>query len=175
MKISSKWQHFRFSEWLMRMVGALFSLVVVKCRRILTIHSRFLPWHTNPWSHGPITGFFSQWYYCDVMMSTMASQITGLTIVYSTVYSGPDERKHQSSALLTFVREIHRWPVNSPHKGPVTPTMFPFDDVIMKRHSYINLRRSSDRLRFIMGIPIRVRRCLFWYIVAHRNMGAYHI
>ena len=65
-------------------------------------------------------------------MSTMASQITSLTIVYSTVYSGADQRKHQRSATLGFVREIHRWPVNSPHKGPVTRKMFPFDDVIME-------------------------------------------
>ena len=50
----------------------------------------------------------------------MASQITSLTIVYSTVYSSPDQRKHQSSASLAFVREIHRWLVNSPHNGPVT-------------------------------------------------------
>ena len=62
----------------------------------------------------------------------MASQITSLTIVYSTVYSGTDQRKHQSSASLVFVRGIHRWPVNSPHKGPVTRKMFPFYDVIMK-------------------------------------------
>ena len=61
-------------------------------------------------------------------MSTMASQITSLTIVYSTVYSRADQRKHQSFASLTFVR----WPVNSPHKEPVTRKMFPFDDVIME-------------------------------------------
>ena len=66
-------------------------------------------------------------------MNTMASLITSLTIVYSTVYSGTDEREHQSSALLAFVRGIHRWPVNSPHKGQVTRKMFPFDDVIMVR------------------------------------------
>ena len=41
------------------------------------------------------------------------------------------QRKHQSSASLAFVRRIHRGPVNSPHKGPVTRKMFPFDDVIM--------------------------------------------
>ena len=40
-----------------------------------------------------------------------------ITIVYSAVYSGADQRKHESSASLAFVREIHRWPVNSPHKG----------------------------------------------------------
>ena len=70
-------------------------------------------------------------HHSDVIMSTMASQITSLTIVYSSVYSGADQRKHQSSASLVFVRGIHRWPVNSPHKGPVTRETFSFDDVIM--------------------------------------------
>ena len=70
-------------------------------------------------------------HYIDVIMSTTASQITSLAIVYSAVYSGADQRKHQSSASLAFVRGNHRWPVNFPHKGPVTRKMFPFDDVIM--------------------------------------------
>ena len=48
-------------------------------------------------------------------MGVMASQITSVSIVYLSVYSGAD----------------HWWPVNSPHKGPVTRKMFPFDDVIM--------------------------------------------
>ena len=67
----------------------------------------------------------------DVIMGTIVSQITSLAIVYSAVYSDADQRKHQSSASLAFVRGIHRGPVNSPHKGPVTREMFPFDDVIM--------------------------------------------
>ena len=67
-------------------------------------------------------------------MGAIASQITSLTIVYSTVYSGADQRKHQSSASLVFVWGIHRGPVNSPHKGPVTRKMFPSDDVIMYSH-----------------------------------------
>ena len=50
-------------------------------------------------------------HYCDGIMGTMASQITSLTVVYSTVYSVADQRKHQSSASLAFVRGIHRWPV----------------------------------------------------------------
>ena len=69
--------------------------------------------------------------YSDVIMSVMGSQITCLTIVYSTVYSGGDQRKYQSSASPAFVWGIHWWPVNSPHKWPVTRKMFPFDDVIM--------------------------------------------
>ena len=63
------------------------------------------------------------YHYSDVIMSAMASQITSLTIVYSTVYSGADQ--------LAFVRGIHRLPVNSPHKEPVTRKRVPFDDVIM--------------------------------------------
>ena len=64
-------------------------------------------------------------------MSTMASQITSLTIVYSAVCSGEDQRKHQSSASLAFVLGIHLWPVNSPYKWPVTRKMFSFYDVII--------------------------------------------
>ena len=52
-------------------------------------------------------------------------------IVYSTLYSGADQRKHQRSTSLAFVRGIHRWPVNSSHKGPVTRKMFPFYDLLM--------------------------------------------
>ena len=64
--------------------------------------------------------------------SAMTSQIYGVSIVYSNICSGADQKKHQSSASLAFVRGIHRWPVNSPHKGPVTRKIFPFDDVIMR-------------------------------------------
>ena len=56
-------------------------------------------------------------HYNDVIMDAMASQITSLTIVYSTVYSDAGQRKHQSSASLAFVWGIHR---NSQHKWPVT-------------------------------------------------------
>ena len=59
------------------------------------------------------------------------SQITSLTIVCSAFYSGADQRQHQSSVSLAFVRGIHWSPVNSPHKGPVTWKMIQFDDAIM--------------------------------------------
>ena len=65
------------------------------------------------------------------IMSAIVSQITSLTIVNSTVYSGTDQRQPQSYASLGFVWGIHKWLVKSPHKGPVTRNMFPFDDVIM--------------------------------------------
>ena len=61
-----------------------------------------------------IMGIPMQVHYNDVIMGAIASQITSLTIVYSTVYSGADQRKHESSASLAFVWEIHRGPVNSP-------------------------------------------------------------
>ena len=70
-------------------------------------------------------------HYHDVIISAMASQITGVSIVYSTVCSCADQRGYQSSTSLAFVRGIHRWPVNSPHKWPVTRKMILFDDVIM--------------------------------------------
>ena len=99
-------------------------------------HTRTVLRKEFPYHAGKSFHIMASWHestpghYNDVIMSAMASQITSLTIVYSTVYSGAYQRKHQSSALLAFVRGIHRRPVNSPHKGPVTRKMFPFDDVI---------------------------------------------
>ena len=84
--------------------------------------------------------------YNDVIISTMTSQITSLTIVYPTVYSRRRSKKHQSSASLAFVRGIHRWPVNSLHKGPVTRKMFTFDDVIMSSHAPLVFNGSVARL-----------------------------
>ena len=65
----------------------------------------------------------------------MASQITDVSIVYSTVYSGENQRKHQSSTSLAFVRGIHRWPMDSPPKrASDAENMFPFDYVVMLRN-----------------------------------------
>ena len=72
-------------------------------------------------------------HYNDVIMSAIASQITSLASVYSTVYSGADQRKHQSSASLAFVRKIHRWRVNSRTKSHNNGKIFPSDDVIMEK------------------------------------------
>ena len=128
---------------------------------------------TNCLSYGTVLTM----HYIDVILTTMASQITSLTVVYSTVYSDGDQRKHQSSASLAFVRGIHRGPVNSPHKVPVTRKMFPFDDVIMIITSHevhwvywetiqyndvvlplFLSKRYDDRLFFLMGIHILVQR-----------------
>ena len=67
----------------------------------------------------------SKQHYSNVIMSSTASQITGVSIVCSIVCSEADQRKHQSSASLAFVRGIHLPPVNSHHKGPVTRKIFP--------------------------------------------------
>ena len=102
-------------------LNALSNIVLVRCYIMEKI------WTYVRWTVECIIS-----HYSDVIMDTMASQITSLTIVYSTVYSSTDQRKHQSSASLAFVRGMHRWPVNSPHKGPVTRKMLPFDDVIIR-------------------------------------------
>ena len=108
--------------------------------------------------------------YNDVVMSSTASQITILMIVYSTVYSGTDQRKHQSSASQAFVWGIHRWPVNSPHKGPVTRKIFPFDDVTMRFHAITLSWTVSDatlsRCFHCSCVDLQVRKrdpwCVKW-------------
>ena len=84
-------------------------------------------------------------HYIDVTMGVMASQITSFTIVYSTIYPGADQRKHQSSASLAFVRGIHRWAVNSPHIGPVTRKIFPFDYVTHVEHWYTDTSTPGNQ------------------------------
>ena len=100
----------------------------------------------------------AKFHYNDVLMSEIASQITSVPTVCSTIYSGADQRKHQSSASLAFVQGIHRWSVNSPHKRPVTRKKFPFDDVIRwwfacreirkSSHAVVNKTISKDRYYF---------------------------
>ena len=113
----------------------------------------------------------SLFHYTDVIMDAIASQITSLTIVYSTVCSDADQRKHQSSTSLAFVRGIHRWPVNSLHRWPVTRNMFPFDDVIIYVSSYVSLLAqwiSIIELNYIRKSTIRLQKFMirvwWWYI-----------
>ena len=97
---------------------------------------------SSPWTlacHGGLycqnNGVMHAKHCSDIIMSTIASHITGVLIVYSTFVMvqiiHADQRKHQSSASLGFVKGIHRCPVNSPHKGPVTRKLFPSEDVII--------------------------------------------
>ena len=74
-------------------------------------------WHQDTvWRDNRVT--FGGLHYNDAIMSTMASEITSLSFVCLDVCSGGDQRKHQSSASLAFVRGIHRWPVDYPHTRP---------------------------------------------------------
>ena len=56
-------------------------------------------------------------HYSDHMMGAMASQITSVSIIYSAVCSGADQRRHRCSASLAFVRGIDRW-IPHTHRGP---------------------------------------------------------
>ena len=103
------------------------------------------------------------------LRSVMASRITSLTIVYSTVYSGTDQRKHNCLTSLAFLRGIHRSPVNSLHKVPVTRKMFPFDEVIMlslnidqghvPERSDCTMSQNLKNARFKCNVFIS-----FWYL-----------
>ena len=78
-------------------------------------------------------------------------------------FFGPRSKKHQSSASLAFVQGNHRGPVDSPHKGPVTRKMFPFDNVIM--------------LRPVMQGPKyykQTRQIIYWHHHAINMHGIYY-
>ena len=127
----------------------------VKCHSIWRHVDGFVTWKSfQDWCAVVFwTGRWRVYHYSDVIMSAMASQITSLTIAYSIVYQGADQRKHQNCESLAFVRRIHQWPVNSPHKGPVTRKMFPFDDVIM--HIGRWLTGSWSKSKFLMSGEFR--------------------
>ena len=101
-------------------------------------HTCLAPGHLQPSLRNSLSAYIVpcvmspfRHHYTDVIMDAIASQITSLAIVFSSVYSDADQRKHHSSASLPFVGGIHRGLVNSPHKWPVARKMFPFDDFIM--------------------------------------------
>ena len=101
-------------------------------------------------------------------MTMLASQITSITVVYSIVYSGVNQRKHQSSASLTFVRES---PVNFPHKWPVTRKMFPFDDVIMIFMGYtIHVLRYEFRWRLLLHLLLANDYHDLWHIFPEKSL-----
>ena len=89
----------------------------------------------------------------NIKTSVMASKINGGSIVCSIVCSRVHQRKHQNSASLALVRAIHRWLVNSPHKGPATRKMFPFDDVTMMYW------RITDIIYAPMPLVCAIRHC----------------
>ena len=84
-------------------------------------------------------------HYSDIIMSSMAFQITGVSIVCSTVYWGADQRKYPSSESLAFETGNHGWLVNSPSKRPVMWKIFSFDDVLMLPEYFSLNTRMVDK------------------------------
>ena len=107
----------------------------------------------------------------------MASQITSFTIVCSTVYSGVDQRKHQISASLAFMRGIHRWPVNSPHKGQwrwklfhlMTSSCILFTAYVHYRCTPVKTYRVSSSVTHLHPLWREHQRCLFYKSIPERK------
>ena len=116
-------------------------------------------------------------HYCDVIMAWWR-----LKPPASRLFSQPsiqahkekkDQRNLQSSASLAFVWGIHRLPVNSRHKWPVTRKMFPFDDVIMKSARAFNeagnsywrhAMESQSTSQAFCEAPVNVKLlCVLWF------------
>ena len=116
-------------------------------------------------------------YYSDAM-GAMAFQITGVSIVCSTVWSGTDQRKHQNSASLAFVKGIHRWPVDSPHKRAVTQKMFSFGDVVMHLHNMYGRICSQPLAPWMCNSrwsTLYIERGIDIYIFTHFSSWYIHI
>ena len=101
-----------------------------------------------------------------IIMSAMASEITCVSILYSSVCSGADKRKHQISASLVIVRGIHRWPVNCPPKGSVKRKTFPFDDVIMNVREFCSQVFNWPKVSMGLcnGLKVNWRQAITWSI-----------
>ena len=99
-------------------------------------------------------------------MGARTSRITSFTIVYSTVYSVADQRKHQRSASLAFVRRIHRWPVNSPHKWPITRKRFPFDDVVTSSEYFIEHKQLKFKTYLLASFWLFWKRRFSRYLLS---------
>ena len=109
-------------------------------------------------------------HYSDVIISGIASQITGVSIVCLAVCSGGDQRKHQGSTSLAFVKGIQRWPANSPHKGPVTRKMFPFDDVIMSKFNGMTVVDPRNKVNNHRKQRVAMHWRIFCYCL-HRKLS----
>ena len=109
---------------LQEQVTFLSILCVSPFRRVIMVHT----------TNGNLTFIFTKItvinmrpgtsHYSDVIISPIASQTAGVSIVYSSGCPGVDQRKHQSATSLACVRGIHQWPVNSRHEGTVTRKCF---------------------------------------------------
>ena len=124
-------------------------------------------WFVVNWFPGNKLLSFSEYLKLALKKTTTVAQITYVSSVCSIVYSGADQRKHQSLASLAFVSIIQRWQMDSLQKGPVTPKMFPFDDVIVitKTQCFwcryelivetgIWILTKTQKVRYILPVPI---------------------
>ena len=109
------------------------------------------------------------WACSDVIISAMASQSTGVSIVYSTVCAGADQRKHQRSASPAFMRGINRWPGNSPHKGLVRRKCFH----LMTSSCIIDIRLDSVFSTY--SIYAGIFLYLIWYLIPYIMLARIHV
>ena len=114
------------------------------------------------------TNDLTSFYYSDVITSMMASQITSLTIVYSTVY----QRSKKTSKLHITGLSAGSSPVTSLHKGPVAQKMFPFDDVIMmfkdvQYHPFMHWNVWKKNCEYIFSFCMIAQP---WYDVKRLNL-----
>ena len=126
-------------------------------KSIIYYHNQFIKLYMLHIQHKSYESL--QWNHMD----GMTCQITGKFTVCSTASSGVHQIKHQILALLACVRGIHRWPVGSPHKGPVTQKMFLFDDVTV-------MYDTDIFLLWKIHVPIRL-----WTLVGAPPTGDHHL
>ena len=74
--------------------------------------------------------FYTRVHYSDVIKGAMTSHHPHDCLL-NRLFRRRTTNTPKLYTSLAFVRGIHRWPVNSPHKWPVTRNIFPFDDVII--------------------------------------------
>ena len=143
-----------------------------QCIKLIKFHeiSRHFYLISNPTTH--LSHISDLSHYGDVIISAMESQITSVSVVCPTVCSGVDQRKHQIPSSLAIVRGIHRSPVDSLHKGPVTRKMFPFDDVIISTEKCIV---GFVRLPYAISRRLMVKPTIlhFFYQICVSNFPGY--
>ena len=142
-----------------------------------------LQWHHNGGNNGFI--FLGEWDH----IIFIAFQTIGNLVVFSTAlrwrhnvrdsvsnhqpyhsllsrFFGRRTKKHQSFASLAFVRGIHRGPVNSPRKWPVTRKIFPFDDVIMACSDWLTTEEIYNLNNFWSDEILFKLHCYFLILIA---------
>ena len=114
------------------------------------------------WAHKPFVKWASPIHYSDVIMSTMACQITSLTIFYSIVYLGADQRKQKTSKVLPFddvimqllirihfefisMNHIHTYFVKISNQTDVLKTITTTDPLFEMWCNYITLQWRHDK------------------------------